>query len=186
MKKVLNVIFQVLKYCYLVFLGIYLIFIFLHRISIDTDILGYRITSITNSDMEPKYKVEDVVLVKKVNIKKLKEKDDISYIGKCCGIENMVINHRITKIEKTDDNRLEITTKGINSPVEDPKIEEKQIIGKIIGIIPVINIMHHILVNQLGFFLIVFCPLVVVIVIQILETIRELKKEKKNKDQEII
>ena len=59
MKKVLNVIFQVLKYCYLVFLGIYLIFIFLHRISIDTDILGYRITSITNSDMEPKYKVEE-------------------------------------------------------------------------------------------------------------------------------
>jgi len=179
MKQVLNVIFKVLRYCYLGFLGIYLVFIFLHRISIDTDILGYRITSITNNEMNPKYNIEDIVLVKKVKAKDLKVNDDISYIGACCGIEDRVINHRIIKIEKNDKNKLEITAKGTNFSVVDPKIEEKQILGKIIGIIPVINFMHHILVNQLGFFLIVFCPLVVVIVVEILETIKDLKNEKK-------
>ena len=185
MKKILKISLKILIYCYLIFLGIYLVFIFLHRISIDTDILGYRITSITNNEMSPKYKVEDVVLVKKVNANKLKVNDDISYIGTCCGMEKMVINHRIIKIEKTDNNKLEITTKGINYPVEDPKVEEKQIIGKIIGIIPIINFMHHLLINQLGFFLIVFCPLVVIIVIEVLESIREIKKEEK-KDEEVI
>ncbi len=177
MRQKFNVILKILKYCYLGFLGIYLIFIFIHRISIDRDILGYRITSIINTDMSPKYNVEDVVLVKKVNLKDLKVGDDISYVGSCCGIENMVINHRILKIDKND-NKLLFTTKGINFPVEDPQVEEKQIIGKIVGIIPVINFIHHILVNQLGFFLIVFCPLVIVIVVEILETLKDIKQEK--------
>ena len=181
MKQVLKIIFKVLRYCYLVFLGIYLVFIFLHRISIDTDIFGYRITSITNSEMIPKYNVEDIVLVKKIKTKDLKVGDTISFVGTCCGIEDKVINHEIVKIEEDG-----FITKGTNFEVEDPKVEEKQILGKVLGKIPLINEMHHILVNQLGFFLIVFCPLVIVIVIQILQTIHELKKEKEENKEEVI
>lgn len=186
MKKILMFILKILKYSYLAFLGIYLVFILLHRISIDTSILGYRVSSITDNTMSPKYKVEDIVLVKNTKFNKLKVKDDISYKGNCCGIEERIINHRITNIEKNDKNKLVITTKGINSPVEDPKVEEKQFIGKIVRKLPVISFMHHILVNQLGFFLIVFCPLVITIVIEILQTITEIKLEKKKDEEEVI
>lgn len=187
MKKVLKVIFNIAKYLYIFVLIIYLVFICIHRISIDSSILGYRLFTINNSEMAPKYKVNDIVIVQDYNPDKLKVGDNISYIGDCCGQGGMTINHKIVKIDKESN---KITTKGINSGLEDPEIKYKQVIGKIIGILPVINFLHHVLKNEIGFFIVVFLPLMIAIIIQIIGVIRDMKKEpdeeKKNDEQVLI
>ena len=182
MKKVLKIGFNIIKYLYLTVLFIYLIFICIHRISIDTDVFGYRLFTIDNNEMYPKYKVNDIVIVKNIDTDKLKVGDNISYTGDCCGLGGMTINHKIVNIDKEAN---KIITKGINSPIEDPEVKYKQVIGKIVGVLPGINILHHILKNQIGFFLVVFLPIVITIIVLIINTIKDIKKEK-IKDEIII
>ena len=179
MKKALRIGFSIIKYIYLFVLIIYLIFICIHRLSIDTSILGYRVFTINNDEMYPKYKVNDIIVVKEYDTNKLKIGDNISYLGDCCGQGGMIINHKIIKIDKESN---KITTKGINSEIEDPEIRYKQVIGKIVGILPVINYLHHILKNQIGFFIVVFLPLVITIIVLIIRTIKDIKKEKNNSE----
>lgn len=177
MKKFLKISFNILKYIYLAILVIYLVFIAIHRISIDRSVLGYRLYSINNNEMYPKYKVNDIVIVEDINVKKLKVGDTISYRANCCGMEGMVVNHKIEKIDVNDEN-ICFVTKGINSNIEDPMINSKQVIGKVVGILPVINFLHHIFKNIIGFFVVVVLPLVIAIIVSIIQTIKDMKKEK--------
>lgn len=175
MKKVLSIIFNIIKYIYLFVLFVYLVFICIHRLSVDNSILGYRLFTINNDEMYPKYKVNDIVIVKDINVNKLKVGDNISYVGDCCGQGGMTINHKIVSIDKEAN---KITTKGINSPVEDPPIRYKQVIGKIVGKLYVINFLHHILKSAIGFFVTVVLPIIVAIIVLIIRTIKDIKKEK--------
>ncbi len=181
MKKVLKIIFNTIKYLYLFILFVYLVFIFIHRLSIDNSIFGYRLFTIDNNEMYPKYRVNDIVIVKDINPNKLKVGDNISYVGDCCGLGGMTINHKIVNIDKESN---KIITKGINSPLEDPEIKYKQVIGKIVGVLPVINFLHHILKNQIGFFIAVFLPIIITIIVLIINTIRDIKKEKNDTNLE--
>lgn len=183
MKQVLKVSFDIIKYLYIFVLIVYLAFICFHRLSIDRSIFGYRVFTINNDEMNPKYKVNDIILVKDYNPDKLKVGDEISYLGNCCGQGGMIINHKIVEI---DSEANKIITKGINSQVLDPSINYKQVIGKVVGILPVFNFLHHILKNQIGFFLVVFMPLTIAIIVLIIETFKDIKTKKLEKDEEIL
>ena len=50
--------------------------------------------------------------------------------------------------------------------------------GKVVGTIPIITQLNHIVKSQLGFFLLVFVPLVLIIVLEILQTITDAKIDK--------
>ena len=175
MKKVFKIVFSVVKYLYLFFLIIYLVFIGVHRLSIDKSILGYRLFTINDNEMSPKYKVNDIIIVKDYDPSKLKVGDNISYLGDCCGQGGMIINHKIIKIE---DEANKIITKGINSKEEDPEIKYKQVIGKIVGKLPIINFIHHIIKNLVGFILVIVIPIVTAIIVLIIETIKDIKRDK--------
>ena len=177
MKKFFKIVFNIIKYLYLFVLIIYLVFICIHRLSIDRSVFGYRLFTINNDEMNPKYKVNDIIVVKDYNPDKLKVGDNISYLGDCCGQGGIIVNHKVIKIDKEAN---KITTKGINTQIEDPEIKYKQVIGKIIGVLPVINFLHHILKNQIGFVTVVFLPLMIVIIVLIIKTIREIKIGKKS------
>ena len=182
MKKALKIGFNIIKYLYLFILVIYLIFISFHRLSIDRSILGYRVFTIDNNEMSPKYKVNDIILVKDYNPNKLKVGDNISYLGDCCGQGGMIISHKIIKIDKESN---KIVTKGINIGVEDPEINYKQVIGKIVGVLPVINFLHHVLKSYIGFFLVVVLPLVIAIIVLIIKTMKDIKTETPEKVREV-
>ena len=182
MKSVLKIIFNIIKYIYLFILIIYLVFICFHRLSVDRSIFGYRLFTINSSEMNPKYKVNDIIVVKEYNPSKLKIGDDISYLGNCCGQGGMIINHRIIKIDKEAN---KIITKGINTGVDDPEISYKQVIGKVVGLLPIISFLHHILKNLIGFFIVVVLPIVSTIVVLIIRTIKEINKEKIDEPIEI-
>lgn len=187
MKKILKIIFTIIKWAYFLVLSIYLVFICVHRLSIDRSVLGYRVFTINTNEMSPKYKVNDIIVTKDYDPQKLKVGDNISYLGDCCGQGGMIINAKIVKIDKDAD---KIVTKGINSKMEGPEIKYKQVIGKVIGILPIISFLHHILKNAIGFFIAVFFPIVITITRLIIETIKDIKKDKlekdSNRDNEII
>ena len=165
-----KIVYNIFKWTFIFMLTIYVIVIVVQRISNNGSVLGYRIFTVASGSMEPEYKVNDIISVKTINVNKLRVGDDIAYIGERGGVEGLVISHRIIRIDRNENNKVEMLfTKGINSELEDPSIEPSQVLGRVGGILPIITPLNHVIKNIYGFFFLVFCPLVLVICMEIAE-----------------
>ena len=176
MKKVLSVFIKILKIIFIIFITIYLLFVIMHKISLKNSIFGYRVFTITDNTMADKYVINDLILVKDVKANKLKKKDIIAYYGNNDFDKKKIVFHKIIEVNK--DKNLTFTTKGINSLYEDPVVNDKYVIGKVIGIIPVINIFNHVLRNPIGFSLLIFLPIILIILGEIFKVVKDIHREK--------
>jgi len=175
--KIFKFIYTVIKVLIFTILICYVAFIAVQRLTGNKSVFGYRLFTVATSSMSGVYDVNDVIAVKDCDVDNLEVGDDIAYIGSRGGLENKLISHRIIKIEESDGTRFFIT-KGVMNDVEDPTITSDQILGEIIGTVPIITQINHVIHTQVGFFCLIFCPLVVVIVLEILQTLTEMKVEK--------
>lgn len=175
--KIFSIIYTIIRDIFFFVVIMYLVFILLQRISGNNSIYGYRLFTVATGSMAGVYDVNDVIAVKDYDVLKLKVGDDIAYRGSRGGLEGKLITHRIIRITETDHGRIYVT-RGVNAPVEDPSIESYQILGKVIGVVPIISTLNHVIKSQLGFFALVFCPLVIVIVLEVLQTITDIRLEK--------
>ena len=127
--KVFKIVYGIIKGFIITFILLYLIFVIFQRVTNNSSIFGYRIFTIATGSMEPVYKVNDVILVKECDTSKLKVGDDIAYVGSKAELKDLIITHRIVKIEKNKDGITEYTLKGVNNKYEDPSITANQILG---------------------------------------------------------
>ena len=181
--KIFKIVYGTLKNIFFTVLILYVVFICVQRLSVNNTVFGFRLFTVATGSMKGVYNVNDVIAVKNFDNKKLKVGDDIAFIGNRGGLENKLVTHRIIKIEEESNGRI-FTTKGVKNSVEDPSITESQILGKVVGVVPVVTQINHVVKSQLGFFCLIFCPLVLVIVLEILQTITDIKLEN-NELQEI-
>ena len=181
--KIFKIVYGTLKTIFFIILILYVVFICVQRLSGNNTVFGFRLFTVATGSMKGVYNVNDVIAVKDFDNKKLKVGDDIAFIGNRGGLENKLVTHRIIKIEEESNGRI-FTTKGVKNSVEDPSITESQILGKVVGVVPVVTQINHVLKSQLGFFCLIFWPLVLVIVLEILQTITDIKLEN-NELQEI-
>ena len=181
--KIFKIVYVTLKTIFFTILILYVVFICVQRLSGNNSVFGFRFFTVATGSMKGVYNVNDVIAVKDFDNKKLKVGDDIAFVGNRGGLENKLVTHRIIKIEEESNGRI-FTTKGVKNSVEDPSITESQILGKVVGVVPVVTQINHVVKSQLGFFCLIFCPLVLVIVLEILQTITDIKLEN-NELQEI-
>ena len=181
--KIFKIVYGTLKNIFFTVLILYVVFICVQRLSVNNTVFGFRLFTVATGSMKGVYNVNDVIAVKDFDNKKLKVGDDIAFIGNRGGLENKLVTHRIIKIEEESNVRI-FTTKGVKNSVEDPSITESQILGKVVGVVPVVTQINHVVKSQLGFFCLIFWPLVLVIVLEILQTITDIKLEN-NELQEI-
>lgn len=181
--KIFKIVYGTLKTIFFIILILYVVFICVQRLSGNNSVFGFRLFTVATGSMKGVYNVNDVIAVKDFDNKKLKVGDDIAFVGNRGGLENKLVTHRIIKIEEESNVRI-FTTKGVKNSVEDPSITESQILGKVVGVVPVVTQINHVLKSQLGFFCLIFWPLVLVIVLEILQTITDIKLEN-NELQEI-
>ena len=159
-------------------LVVYISTILIQRVSGNKSVLGYRMFNVASESMVPVYKVNDVIAVKDCDPKKKKIGDDIAYIGHDKSLDGKIITHRIIKIEDNKGTK-EITTKGINNDLTDPTITVNQVVGKVVGVIPFITAINHLVMTQAGFFFLIFVPVVLIACMEIADTIIEGKIAKK-------
>lgn len=181
--KIFKIVYGTLKTIFFIILILYVVFICVQRLSGNNSVFGFRLFTVATGSMKGVYNVNDVIAVKDFDNKKLKVGDDIAFVGNRGGLENKLVTHRIIKIEEESNVRI-FTTKGVKNSVEDPSITESQILGKVVGVVPVVTQINHVVKSQLGFFCLIFWPLVLVIVLEILQTITDIKLEN-NELQEI-
>lgn len=180
--KYFQIPFKIVKFIIFLILIVYLAFIVVQRISGNQSIFGYRIFAVATGSMVPDYNVNDVLAIKEVDHDELQVGDDITYLGERQDVNGKIVTHRIIDI-KTIDGKKTYITKGINNITEDPSIEDDQIYGKVMGKIPVVTEINHIIKNQYGFFFLIFIPLVTVIFLEIADTVTEIKHEKKDVEE---
>lgn len=177
--KYFQIPYKIVKAIIIIVMVTYVTFIIAQRVSGNKSVFGYRIFTVATGSMIPNYNINDVLAIKEVNSNDLEIGDDITYLGKKLDVNGRIVTHRIIDI-KTENGKKTYITKGINSTVEDPAITSDQIYGKVIGKIPVVTEINHIIKNQYGFFFLIFLPLVTVVFLEIADTVTEIKNEKKD------
>ena len=147
--------------------------IFLQRVSNnDIKLGGYSIYTVVSESMLPKYKLWDMILAKDEDVSKIKKYDDVVYIGEKSDFKDKIVTHRVMDIRK-EGNTYIFKTKGINNTEYDPEIRGDQIIGKVIYKSLVLSFISKIINNIYGFYFVIFVPLVIIIFLEILESIHE-------------
>ena len=176
--KVLRLLAMIIKAIVSFFIIIVVSIIFIQRISDNKLTLGgYSIYTIITESMVPKYNVGDMVIAKKIPITELKVNDDIVYLGNKNDFAGKIVTHQIIEIEKKG-NELYFHTKGIANMIEDPLVEENQILGKVIMKGTILSLISKIVNNPYGFYFVIFVPFAILLVMEIIDFIEE-KKERK-------
>ena len=183
MKKILDnivfkIVYNIIKWSFIVIVFLYIAFVAVQRLSGNKSIMGYRLFTVATGSMEGVYNINDVIIVKDCDTNNLKVGDDVAYMGKVDDLAGKLITHRIIDIKENADGSRIFTTQGVNTDVEDPSITADQILGQVQGVMPVITQINHAVKSQVGFFLLVFVPLVLVIALEIAQTVVEMKIDK--------
>ena len=184
MKKKLGFIFTIIKLICVIVLVLLIAVLALQRFSNnEIAIGGIRVFNVVTTSMVPKYVVGDVVVVKSVDTNELKVGDDVTYLGKVDSFAGRVVTHSIKSIELTPVGKV-FHTQGIANTEEDPPITADQIYGKVIYKCVVVSAMAKLMNNMTMFYIIVFIPLAILIVLQIVDFVNERKEDDDEDDEE--
>lgn len=183
-KNIIKIILGIIKSIATFFIVCVFSIIFLQRVSNNSiNLAGFSIYTVVTESMYPKYKVYDMILVKSVDTKSIKVHDDVVYKGEKADFQGKIVTHRVEDI--TEDNGvLTFTTKGINNDIEDPLVNENQIMGKVVHKLLLLSLISKVINNTYGFYFLIFVPLVIVIFLEVMESIEEKKELKKVLDDE--
>ena len=85
-----------------------------------------------------------------------------------------------------DDETKQLETKGDANEAVDPVIKDDQVLGKFVYKFTLISMLTKLVRNKIGFYFLIFVPLVVVIFLEIADIVTSPKDEdeEENKDKE--
>ena len=164
MKKAIGAIFGFIKFILWVFIIALLAVVLTQRVTNnEKGFLGIRIFTVVTESMVPKYNVGDAILVKEVLPEDLKVGDDITYLGKEESFKDKYITHQIIEIEKKDDGKYRIVTKGIANEDKDPEIDDTQVFGRVLYKTKIISYFNGVVGNLYSMYFVVVVPMAIMI-----------------------
>ncbi len=184
MAKVLKIIGNILYYMLVVLIILILAVVILQRVTNNNvTIAGIRIFNIVTESMVPKYQVGDILIAKSVDPSSIKEGDDLVYLGTEDSFEGKIVTHQVIQIEE-ENGEYKFHTKGIANEVEDPVVSQDQVYGIIIYKTYILSFISKTINNLYGFYFLIFVPLTVLIIINIIKIINEHKAAKEEDKEE--
>ncbi len=176
MKNLLKIFWKILKWVMSIFIVLIVSVIVIQRVSNNKFTLGgYSIFTVVTQSMIPKYQVGDMLLAKATDTSKLEVGDDVVYMGAVGTFQGKIVTHQIVEIEEGSPRKFH--TKGINNTIEDPVIDETQILGKVVMKLTILSMISKVISNQFGFFFIIFVPIVVLVFGIVMDTVNDKKKK---------
>ena len=171
---------KIIKTILVVILALVLAVIVVQRVSKNkATIGGYGIYTIVSESMVPEYNIWDMLFAKKVAPEEIKIGDDVVYQGKEGDFVDKIVTHRVIK-KTRHGNSYTFVTKGIANPVEDPEISADQIYGKVVLKSVVLTTISKVINTTYGFYFIIFVPFVVIVTLEIIDTVNERKRLKRS------
>ena len=161
-KKVLRVIFTVVV---IVVLAFCVIVVVQAKSAKKPFLFGYATFYVLTGSMEPVIHVGDVIIDESVHsIEDLQVGDIITYRGKEGEFAGKTVTHKIQRIEGD-----KIVPRGVStmSIKDDPAITFDDVVGRYVKTSAFLTTVYSIFTSKYGFLLIVFIPLIILLIIQI-------------------
>ena len=157
MKKIRKIVYRVIIGCTILFM----IWAVVQNVSNNRfSVGGIKIFTVITGSMIPVYNIGDIIIVKEVIPEEITIGDDLVYKGEKGSYRNKTITHRVVNVKKEENGDYQIITKGVANTAQDPAINQRQVIGKVIGKIPIINWILKVITN---IYFWIFMPVVLLI-----------------------
>jgi signal peptidase len=175
-KKALKIVGRVLSIALIVIEVLIIIFLVVSKVQGDTPTLfGYQMYFIRTGSMEPYLEPGDVIISKKYDGRELvsgENGDVITYRGSI-GNRAELITHRVIEVDGD-----EIITQGDANNIADSPITKNEIEAVMVYKTVVIDKIYKVISTTWGFWLLIFMPIAILIISEIVSLAKELKKEK--------
>lgn len=175
-KKALKIVGRVLSIALIVIEVLIIIFLVVSKVQGDTPTLfGYQMYFIRTGSMEPYLEPGDVIISKKYDGRELmsgENGDVVTYRGSI-GNRAELITHRVIEVDGD-----EIITQGDANNIADSPITKNEIEAVMVYKTVVIDKIYKVISTTWGFWLLIFMPIAILIISEIVSLAKELKKEK--------
>lgn len=130
----------------------------------------FGLYTIISGSMEPNVDIYDVVIAVEHDIDKIKIGDIITFISTWDLNYGVTVTHRVVGISKTTTGEILLTTKGDNNQQPDgAKVTQSNLVGKVVGRLPQLGRLQFFLATKMGWFLIVFIPAMIIIIVDVMK-----------------
>ncbi len=182
-RKILNCIGYVLVAVFV----IALVYVFAARVTGKTPkVFGYGILRVQTGSMEPHIEIGDVILIKETEPSKLSKGDVISYHGTQGELAGKLITHQIISEPYEEDGRYFFTTQGTaHGTIPDPEIDDTQISGKVLCVIPLLGSLFDFFTHWYGYLAFILL-LLVAFGSELINLIFIIKRNKEDKEDDKI
>ena len=143
-------------------------------------LFGFGAYYVVSGSMEPTIKVGDIILIRKVKGEDdLQKGDIITFHGKGGNLQGKIVTHRIISDGIVDG---KITTCGdANHGIADEPIPYANVIGKYVKTSAALTTVYAVFTSKYGFLFIVFIPLLILLIVQIVNFRRACRMDKDGK-----
>lgn len=189
MKKMLNnkkiiMVYNLLRFIYCFILVFYLFFLVVENISYNTSIFGYRVFVVTSDSSGMIYSSDDVILIKDIDKDNLKISDKIVVSGKDNELDELLTIQEIVDV-KDKDEKTQYFVNDISDKNKIVSVDSSLIVGRVVSYLTFVGLIGNIFQNQLSFFLFVFLPFVLIIIIEIFRTYEFIKMEQNSIEERL-
>ena len=140
-------------------------------------LFGHSVYVIATPSMTPELEVGDIIISKAYDGGELSVGDVVEYVGKSGEMKGKIITHKIISIDGEGADRT-IITKGTANTEADPPIAPSDIISVMKYKTVVIDKIYRVISTTWGFICLVILPMAAMIVSEIVDLARQIKKEK--------
>ena len=180
-KKAFSIIGRVLSAALVIFEVIIIIFLVISKVQGNPlTLFGHQMYFIRTGSMSPYLEPGDVIISKKYDGGELiagENGDVVTYYGEVNGNVEM-ITHRVVRTE----GEL-IVTRGDYNNSDDSPITKDEIEAVMVHKAVIIDKIYMIISTTWGFWLLIFTPIALLIISEIVSLVKELKKEKEVADE---
>ena len=130
----------------------------------------FGLYTIISGSMEPAIHVYDVVAAVEVkDLSEIKVGDVITFVSTWDVSLGKTVTHRVIEITKSDTGEYRFTTKGdFNTTADGEPVTRNNLIGKVIFRLPQLGRLQFFLATKAGWFIVVFIPAMIVIIIDVI------------------
>ena len=182
-KKIISAVINILSVLIILVAVIVLCIVLLTPAGKPPTILGYTALRITTGSMEPVYKTDSMIIVKKTEAKEIQKGDVISFYSSDPALDGAVNTHRVVDIYE-ESGHIKFVTKGDANNAEDVyDVDEEYLIGKVIYSSDILGKLSRLVSNPLVFIPIILVPLAIILISNFVQTLLLAKKIAKEEEE---